>query len=133
MKKLFCLIGLLTLSLSTAAGLTAQETNNDISTASQTTAPREIVSLDADWRFQLGVDIDAKLASTIEDWHRQPDTPVNPAFDDHAWQRVDVPHDYVIEGAFDPKVDKGADPEWYKHHGYHPLKSAWYRKVDLHS
>ena len=128
MKELFCLIGLLTLSLSTAAGLTAQETNNNISTASQTTAPREIVSLDSDWRFQLGVDTDAKLATTLEDWHRQQDTPVNPSFDDHSWQRVDVPHDYVIEGAFDAKVDKGTDPEWYKHHGYHPLKSAWYRK-----
>ena len=130
MKELFCLIGLLTLSLSTAAGLTAQETNNNIniSATSQTTAPREIVSLDSDWRFQIGVDIDAKLATTLEDWHRQQDTPVNPSFDDHSWRRVDVPHDYVIEGAFDTKVDNGADPEWYKHHGYHPLKSAWYRK-----
>jgi hypothetical protein len=42
-----------------------------------------------------------------------------------------VPHDYVIEGAFDTKVDKGVDPEWYKHHGYRPLKSAWYRKAIL--
>jgi beta-galactosidase len=129
MKALPRLTAIMILSLSAAAGLAAQETNNDISASSHTVATREIISLDADWRFQLGVDIDAKPASTIEDWRRQPDTPVNLAYDDHAWQHVDVPHDYVIDGPFDTKVDKGVDPEWYKHHGYHPLKSAWYRKA----
>jgi beta-galactosidase len=129
MKELFYLVGVLILSLSATNGLTAQEKNNDISTASQASAPREIISLDRDWKFKLGVAVDFKLASTVEDWNRQPDTPVNPVFDDHAWRHVDVPHDYVIEGAFDPKVDKGTDSEWYKNHAYHPLKSAWYRKA----
>ena len=128
MKKLFGFIGIATLLILAATDLTAEETNSALSTTSQSAAPREIVSLDSDWRFQLGEGINGGLATTIVDWHRQPKTPVNPAFDDQSWRRVDVPHDYVIEGAFDEKVDKGYDLEWYKNHGFIPLKSAWYRK-----
>jgi beta-galactosidase len=76
-------------------------------------APREIVSLDADWRFHLGDITNA----------------VNPAYNDHDWRCVDVPHDYVVEGTFDPKAQPGVSVEWYKLHGFLPVQPAWYRKV----
>ena len=78
-----------------------------------TDAPRAIVSLDADWRFHLGDMTNA----------------IRPAYDDHAWRRVDVPHDYVVEGAFDPKAQPDVSVEWYKLHGFLPVQPAWYRKV----
>ncbi len=77
---------------------------------------RQIVSLDAGWRFQLG---DVTNAA-------------NPALDDHAWRRVDVPHDYVIEGRFtetNPFVISGDRATWYALHGSLPVQPAWYRKT----
>ena len=46
------------------------------------------VSLDADWRFLKG---DAGGAE-------------QPGFDDHAWRALDLPHDWAIEGPFDPST-----------------------------
>ena len=82
-------------------------------------APREIVSLDADWRFHSG-----DLTNAI-----------NPVYDDRDWRHVDVPHDYVVEGAFDSKTQPGVKSspkesiEWYKLHGFLPVQPAWYRKA----
>ncbi len=42
------------------------------------------------------------------------------AFNDRSWRTVHLPHDYVVEGAFDPKGDVG--------HGALPVTAAWYRK-----
>jgi beta-galactosidase len=75
------------------------------------TAPLDLgnarrVSLDADWRFLKG---DAEGAE-------------QPAFDDHAWRALDVPHDWAIEGPFDKSLDPstGALPYagvgWYRRH-----------------
>ncbi len=47
--------------------------------------------------------------------------PVSPAFDDSAWRIVQLPHDYLIEGAYTNTADKG--------HGYLPQTKAWYRKT----
>lgn len=44
-----------------------------------------------------------------------------PAFDDHAWRTVHLPHDYVVEGAFTPKGDTS--------HGSLIPSPAWYRKT----
>ena len=81
-----------------------------------TNVPRVIISLDADWRFHLG---DLTHAS-------------NPAYDDHDWRRVDVPHDYVVEGTFNPTnayVQPGVEATWYALHGFLPVQPAWYRKT----
>src|ERR1017187_1108648 len=81
-----------------------------------TNVPRVIISLDADWRFHLG---DLTQAS-------------NPAYDDHDWRRVDVPHDYVVEGTFNPTnayVQPGVEATWYALHGFLPVQPAWYRKT----
>ena len=42
-------------------------------------------------------------------------------FDDHAWRTVQLPHDYVVEGAF---TNTGAVS-----HGSLPTPQAWYRKT----
>jgi beta-galactosidase len=79
-------------------------------------SPRAFVSLDSDWHFRLG------------------DVPeaINPAYDDHQWRRVDVPHDYVVEGAFEPTnrfVYRGMNASWYPLHGFLPIQPAVYRKA----
>lgn len=63
-------------------------------------------SLDLDWRFLKG---DAPGAEA-------------PAFDDGGWRRVDVPHDWSIEGPYDGKnpTRRGG--------GYLPSGVSWYRK-----
>lgn len=73
-------------------------------------APREVVSLDDGWRFHRGDVADAA-----------PGNPADVAYDDKDWRKVDVPHDYIVEGVFDQKADKG--------HGFLPITPAWYRKT----
>ncbi|MEK7474756.1 MAG: beta-galactosidase GalA [Candidatus Coatesbacteria bacterium] len=41
-------------------------------------------------------------------------------FDDSGWRRVDVPHDFVVEGEFTRDADRG--------HGYLPAGVGWYRR-----
>ena len=43
------------------------------------------------------------------------------AYDDSKWRKVDLPHDFVVEGTFDPAGDRG--------HGYLPKGVGWYRKA----
>jgi beta-galactosidase len=73
---------------------------------------RQIISLDANWKFHLGDEPAARSRG----------------YDDQSWRRVDVPHDYVIESAFDPKVPVGVSAHWYVNHACLPLGPAWYRK-----
>ncbi|HEX9046462.1 MAG TPA: hypothetical protein VF988_05495, partial [Verrucomicrobiae bacterium] len=85
--------------------------------ASAVTAPRLVQSLDENWRFHLGTETNA----------------VAPGYDDSAWRVVDVPHDYVIEGTFQPtnpfpQVTVGRDKNWYPLHGFLPVQPAVYRK-----
>ena len=42
-------------------------------------------------------------------------------YDDHAWRDVQLPHDFVIEGTFDPHGDAS--------HGFLPKGAGWYRKT----
>ena len=62
-------------------------------------------SFDTGWRFQKG---DSPAAAT-------------PAFDDARWRVLDLPHDWAIEGPFDPAISP--------HQGSLPFFGmAWYRK-----
>ena len=83
--------------------------------------PRQITSLDTDWRFHRG-DVTGVFTqvSTNQNLSPSPDF-LGPAYDDSTWQRVNVPHDYILEGTFDPKADEA--------HGYLPVEPAWYRKT----
>src|SRR5947209_15766271 len=67
---------------------------------------RVIRYFDNDWRFLKG---DAPGAE-------------RPEFDDSAWRKVDVPHDWSIEGPFDEKNPTGRGG------GFLPSGVGWYRK-----
>jgi beta-galactosidase len=69
-------------------------------------SPRETISLDAGWRFQLGDVPGAK----------------SPTFNDSAWRVLDLPHDWSIEGAFTPP------PDGEKNGGFFTHGIGWYRK-----
>ena len=76
-------------------------------TASEAPAsPRTVSPFDSAWRFHLGDDAAAKTA----------------AFNDSDWRVLDVPHDWSIEGAFNPPPD-GAKEGGFFAHGI-----GWYRK-----
>ncbi len=65
---------------------------------------RTVVDLNHDWRFSRGDFSGAAL----------------PAFDDGGWRRVDLPHDWSVEGPFSAEYGSG--------NGYAPGGFAWYRK-----
>ncbi|MGF7030964.1 beta-galactosidase [Paenibacillus mucilaginosus] len=68
---------------------------------------RRVIPFDTDWLFTKGNYAGAK----------------NPGFDDSRWRRLDVPHDWSIEEAFDPEMEHGSS------HAYLPRWTvAWYRK-----
>jgi len=67
---------------------------------------RIMQSLDADWLFYKG-DVDGAQ---------------DPQFDDTRWRRLDVPHDWSIEGPFDPNNPTGGAG------GFLPAGIGWYRK-----
>ena len=108
-------------------------------------SPRARISLDAGWRFFKG---DAPEAGTnlnykaIRNWILptgnpfttnapavRPDDPpamgisfASPAFDDSGWRLVNLPHDFGVEGPFDPALPGGT--------GKLPWSGvAWYRKA----
>jgi beta-galactosidase len=85
------------LILLTTANLKAQSVQNP---------SRIIMNFDNDWRFLKG---DATGAE-------------NQTFDDSAWRKLDVPHDWSIEGPYDKDNPTGRGG------GYLPAGIGWYRK-----
>ncbi len=82
----------------------------DAAPASSSSSPRQRTLLDAGWTFHLG---DITPATQV----------VAADFDDKDWRRVDVPHDYVLEGKY-----SRSDEKTVRGHGYLPYDVAWYRK-----
>ena len=70
-------------------------------------AQREHLSMDPGWRFTLGDPAGAQ----------------QPGFDDHTWRRLDLPHDWSIEGTPDEHAPSGGRG------GYFPTGLGWYRKA----
>lgn len=62
---------------------------------------------DYDWKFALGESVSASAAD----------------FDDSAWRKLDLPHDWSIEGNISADAPTGNDG------GYFPSGVAWYRKT----
>jgi hypothetical protein len=75
-------------------------------TPAEETPVRVVQSFDSDWKFFKGK---AKGANQIN-------------FNDSNWQRIQLPHDWSIEGPFDQNKGSG------KRGGYLPLGVGWYRK-----
>jgi beta-galactosidase len=67
---------------------------------------RRTIALDQDWRFHLG-EVDSGQAADL---------------DDSSWRRLDVPHDWSIEGPFNQASPAGAGG------GYLDGGIGWYRK-----
>ena len=70
-------------------------------------AQRQRLSMDPGWRFVLGDPAGAE----------------RPSFDDRSWRRLDLPHDWSIEGT--PERDAPAGGRG----GYFPTGTGWYRKA----
>jgi len=68
--------------------------------------PRQILSMDSDWLFKLGDQPDAQRID----------------FEDGAWRKMNVPHDWSIEGEFDEKNQTGGAGAFL------PSGVGWYRK-----
>ena len=64
-------------------------------------------SFDAGWNFSLGD------SQGVE----------SPDFDDSKWRQLDLPHDWSVEGRFEPDAPAGAPG------GYLPAGIGWYRKA----
>ena len=71
------------------------------------TAQRQHLSMDPGWRFSLGDPAGAQ----------------QPGFDDHQWRRLDLPHDWSIEGTPQQNAPSGGRG------GYFPTGLGWYRKA----
>src|SRR6185295_4549774 len=69
-------------------------------------AARKTLSFDTDWRFLKG---NAESAEKAD-------------FNDSSWRKLDVPHDWSIEGPFDEKNPTGGGG------GFLPSGVSWYRK-----
>lgn len=67
-------------------------------------SPRTSIDFDRDWCFSK----------------TDPATAAMPAFDDSAWRRLNLPHDWSIEEAFNPNFASGT--------GFLPGGIGWYRK-----
>ena len=76
-------------------------------TATRATAQRQRLSMDPGWRFTLGDTAGAE----------------QPGFNDGQWRRLDLPHDWSIEGT--PQRDAPGGGRM----GYFPSGIGWYRKA----
>ena len=92
--------------------------------AAPDTPVRERLSLDADWRFHLG---DIAMPEIKGHGMSYDNAKAGKAwgaaaseFDDSAWRKVNVPHDWVVEGPFDKNANISQ--------GYRPRGVAWYRR-----
>lgn len=99
------------------------------------TAPRERQNFDAGWRFALGHATapakDFDFATAYFSYVTKAgygDGPASPKFDDRAWRRLDLPHDWAVEAPFAANASHS--------HGYKAVGRAfpersvgWYRKT----
>lgn len=120
----------------------------DVVVAAESAAPREVVPLDAGWRFHrhdpepVGPDL---ARGAIRPWllpqtnpffnyiaapHVRPEgaepgaalAAIRPGYDDSAWRKLDLPHDWGIEGPFDQNLPgETAKLPWQG--------AGWYRKT----
>jgi beta-galactosidase len=97
---------------------------------------REKINIDKDWRFHFGhaanadKDFNYSIANSFAKSGVSKGTPIDPAFIDAAWRKLDIPHDWAVELPFIYK-----DNSELKSHGYKPVGGlfpetsiGWYRK-----
>ena len=109
--------GLAVAASASLAHVTAPANGQSVGLTTSATGPRRHELLDANWRFQ------ALLAKPAAHTPAAMVTDVLQAavnFDDSTWRVVQLPHDYIVEGPYNPKASKS--------HGFLPVYPAWYRK-----
>jgi beta-galactosidase len=88
-------------------------------------AGRERLSLDQGWLFHLGdVAAPSVRGHGSSYFNGKADGAWGAAaadFDDSGWRRLDLPHDWAVEGPFDPGENASQ--------GYRPRGIAWYRRT----
>lgn len=114
----------LPLSFAKAAEI-SQETPHVAPVASYATGVGDRLSMDWGWKFHRG-DVELPYPHTGDDTYSYTKAGAAPGaegtkYDDSAWRTVDLPHDFVVEGPFDPNANVGQ--------GYHPKGVGWYRKT----
>jgi len=96
---------------------------------------RDRISLDQDWRFQLGDK--GKISEALHrSWFAKAGGvggASSPEFDDSSWREVDVPHDWGVELPFDKSKEDSVE---YVFHGFKPIgpwnpetSIGWYRRT----
>jgi beta-galactosidase len=85
---------------------------------------RERLSLDRGWRFHLG-DIAPDQVGDHEDTYLNAKAgnargAAANVYDDSSWRKLDLPHDWAVEGGFDPKANMSQ--------GYRQRGVGWYRR-----
>jgi beta-galactosidase len=87
--------------------------------AEKADASRQALNFDKGWKFQREEDIEAA---------------VNTGFNDTKWKKLDLPHDWAIEGFLKPKKQKKESPfdetaDGGSANGFLPGGIGWYRKT----
>ncbi|MYM24121.1 DUF4982 domain-containing protein [Duganella sp. FT135W] len=89
-----------------------------------TAAPRERLSLDRGWLFHQGDIVQPPIVGHEESYGNAKAGSAGGAagneYDDSDWRRLDLPHDWAVEGPFDPKANVSQ--------GYRPRGIGWYRR-----
>ena len=85
---------------------------------------REMLSLDQGWRFHLG-DIPMPVLITHNETYNSAKAgkawaAAAPEYKDASWRKLDLPHDWAVEGPFEPKENISQ--------GYRPRGIGWYRR-----
>ena len=80
--------------------------------------PRRRESLAFDWKFQVAKSKPSQHDAANSVWAAMPQASTD--FSDAQWRVVQIPHDYIVEGKYNPKASKS--------HGFLPVYPAWYRK-----
>jgi beta-galactosidase len=92
--------------------------------ASASAAPRERLSLDRGWLFHQGDLVEPPIVGHEESYSNAKAGSAGGAagneYDDSDWRRLDLPHDWAVEGPFDPKANVAQ--------GYRPRGIGWYRR-----